>query len=477
MFLSKIDGYIVFAIFALSNIFITCIFNVKNFNIDTFLVANRSVPWIFNGLSIAATWIWGPALFLSSSQAFTSGYVGVFWFLLPNFTCFYIYIFFAQKFKNYLPYGYTLAEFMRKKYKNNTTVHFTYILLILLCQITALVLNSVIGAKLISMLTGINTNVVILLIIAITTAYSLISGFQASIITDCFEMIIIYAFIIIIIPIAIYKTGGIETIRNNIGGLHNNINLLDINTIKYFAIPSFITLWTGPITDQMFFQRVMGSNKNNVTKSFLSASLMYIIVPFALSLLGYIGVELFRSGKILLNDEQLIGGIVISSLFEKFVISFYCITILAGLCSTIDSALCATCSIGYVDIYETYLKKNKKLSAINISRLFIISIAIISTIIAFLKPNLKAMFFIIGTIRAAGFFPTILTLFGKLSLPIAIPFAIGSAIFLSLPLSIYSNLHNIEDLVIISSLSALIFPLIIFYVGYIINKRIRRLQE
>ena len=35
-------------------------------------------------MSIAATWIWSPAIFVSSSIAYFNGLYGFLWFLIPN---------------------------------------------------------------------------------------------------------------------------------------------------------------------------------------------------------------------------------------------------------------------------------------------------------------------------------------------------------------------------------------------------------
>lgn len=51
---------------------------------DGFLVANRNVGWILGGFSIAASWIWAPALFVSVQMAYQKGLAGIFWFTLPN---------------------------------------------------------------------------------------------------------------------------------------------------------------------------------------------------------------------------------------------------------------------------------------------------------------------------------------------------------------------------------------------------------
>lgn len=478
MFISQLDGLFIFLTFSIIIILSVILTKTKHFNLDSFLLDNREIPWWKNGLSIAATWIWGPALFLSSMQAFKDGIPGVFWFLLPNFTCFFIFTYFATKFRKIMPNGYTLAEFMKQRYNGSYSVHISYIFLILLCQVTAIILNSVIGAALISLVTGIETNYAILAIVGIALTYSLISGFKASIFTDCVEIVIIYAFIFTVVPLSIFKTGGISTIIQNIGGIYDHKDIFDWNTIIYFAIPTFVTLWTGPITDQMFYQRVMGSKKNQVRKSFISAAFFYIVVPFSLSLLGFVGVELFKMGALNNYDEQLIGGIVVSTLFSKTILYFYCFMALAGLCSTIDSALCAASSVGCIDVYKTYIASNssdlKKKHLLYISRLSMIIVSVIGLLIAFTKPPLIAIFFIIGTVRAAGCFPTIISMFSKKIPGYIIPFAIGSAIFVSLPLSIYANMSGSKNLVVFASLSAVFFPLFVCLLGIFIQSKFFR---
>ena len=38
----------------------------------------------FGGTSIAASWIWAPALFVSVQLAYEKGIAGIFWFTIPN---------------------------------------------------------------------------------------------------------------------------------------------------------------------------------------------------------------------------------------------------------------------------------------------------------------------------------------------------------------------------------------------------------
>lgn len=52
-----------------------------------FLLADRNLGVWPAAFSIAATWIWAPALFLASEKAYTQGLAGVFWFIAPNVAC------------------------------------------------------------------------------------------------------------------------------------------------------------------------------------------------------------------------------------------------------------------------------------------------------------------------------------------------------------------------------------------------------
>ena len=51
---------------------------------DQFLVADRTLGLWESAFSIAATWVWAPALFLAAQKAYTQGLAGVFWFTVPN---------------------------------------------------------------------------------------------------------------------------------------------------------------------------------------------------------------------------------------------------------------------------------------------------------------------------------------------------------------------------------------------------------
>lgn len=91
---------------------------------EGFLAANRNVGVIRGALSIAVSWVWAPAIFISSMQSFTKGLPGIFWFTAPNILCFFVFTPLAIRLRRLAPFGYTLPEFMFRRFNGSRLAHF-----------------------------------------------------------------------------------------------------------------------------------------------------------------------------------------------------------------------------------------------------------------------------------------------------------------------------------------------------------------
>ena len=83
---------------------------------EGFLVANRSLKHWQAAFSIAISWVWAPAIFVCSIQAYEYGLPGIFWFTVPNVVCFFIFAPLAIKLRDALPEGYTLPEYVGTRF-------------------------------------------------------------------------------------------------------------------------------------------------------------------------------------------------------------------------------------------------------------------------------------------------------------------------------------------------------------------------
>ncbi len=85
-----------------------------------FIVGNRQMGTVKSAMSIAATWIWAPALFVSAEKAYSNGWPGLFWFLVPNILCLLAFVPFARRIRQQMPEGMTLAGYMAEQYQSQT---------------------------------------------------------------------------------------------------------------------------------------------------------------------------------------------------------------------------------------------------------------------------------------------------------------------------------------------------------------------
>ena len=68
------NGVTILFVYAAIMILATVILTKKEKNVERFCVGSRSENWLMSALSIAATWIWAPALFVSTEKAYSTGW-------------------------------------------------------------------------------------------------------------------------------------------------------------------------------------------------------------------------------------------------------------------------------------------------------------------------------------------------------------------------------------------------------------------
>jgi len=371
--LTKSEGFILIIAYGVAMTLFVWLYSIKRkTSMDDFLVANRNLGLFRGAFSIAVSWIWAPAIFIVSLQAYTQGIAGVFWFTVPNILCFFLYAPFAIRLRKLLPNGYSLPDYIRVRFKDYKHTHLMSLVIYFGYQIGAIIINAVAGATLINLLTGISFQIAVLAMVGIALSYSLISGLTASVITDVIQMALILFIGFIIVPWVIIKVGGISVIQDGIGGVSGAYsNILDPKVAFAFGIAMSLGLISGPFADQMFFQRAF------------AAGIIFGVVPILLSLLGFIGAAPQVKEVINVTDPQMIGPIVVAKFLPKWALMLFTVMAFAGLSSTLDSAFSAVSSLGSIDIYRKYFNpKASPAMILKVARIFMLVTTIIGTLIA-----------------------------------------------------------------------------------------------
>ena len=403
----------------------------KKQNLEYYTVADRKNGTIQSALSIAATWIWAPALFVGSTQAYTNGWVGLFWFLVPNILTLFFIIPFAVRLRNKYPDGFTLSGFMGKTY--NPKVQKLYQFELGTLSILSMAVNILAGGAVLTMITGIPLWIGSIIMMAIVFAYTYRGGIKASLLTDAVQMIFILGALALFAPAAIAANGWDSLVAgltgiNNVDGLFSSSG---VGVALTFGIISAIGLFAGPIGDQSFWQRVFTVDKPKIGKSFALAALFFGLVPLSMSVFGFIaagtGQEVANAGFVNLE--------IIQSLFPLWVIVPFLLMLLSGLLSTVDSQLLALGSL--TTDYTKDLKKQK-------------AVMIVGAVLALLIANIPGnsvlfMFLVYGTLRAATFSITVLTLIGVKLNANGVFAGLLVSIGIGFPTFVYGNLNSLND--------------------------------
>lgn len=443
------NGLLVLVAYAAVMIIVTVVFSKKGMRPEEFHVGKRNMGTISSAMSIAATWIWAPALFTSAEKAYVNGIPGLFWFLVPNILCLILFIPFAKRIRRRMPDGITLSGFMKKEYKSES-VKKVYMFQLGALSVLSTAVQLLAGGKILSSVIGIDFFVVTIILAVIAFSYSQFSGIQASVITDAAQMIFLLLACAIFIPWALNTPGGVGNMLAGMSGVSGEFgHLFDENALMVFisfGLPTAIGLISGPFGDQCFWQRAFSVNEKKVGKSFLLGAIMFGAVPLSMGVLGFIAAG---SGFVA-RDKGIVNFELIQHLFPAWVTIPFLFMLISGLLSTVDSNLCAAASLT-TDLKITEELDDKK--KMKLSKATMILLLVSGIMIANI-PGLSVthMFLIYGTLRATTLLPTVFTLCKAKLTGQGISAGVSVALLTGLPVFAYATLNNLAVLKSIASL-------------------------
>lgn len=433
----------------------TFLFTSSKETSSSFIVADRNLPENQCAFSIAATWIWAPALFVASSQAYLKGWQGFAWFFIPNILTLILCGKLSLKIKEKFPSGYTLPEYMGSIYSKR--VKRLYNIEMVILAILSMAVQFVAGGKILSLITGISFLKMSVLLGVVALGYSMFSGLKASVITDFIQMILMLIVGIITVPLLISKTGGVESIINGLGGINKDYLTLSLKSwdlFLSFGLTTTIGLLSGPVGDQSFWQRTFAMNKSNIKKAYTKAAIIFAVIPLLMAIIGFSSAGI----GFIPNDVGIVNLEYIMAYLSPSFITMFIIMLVSGLSSTLDSNLCAISSIIAVEL-KGDIKRN--------SRIGMVLLTIAGLLIANV-PNMPivTLFLIYGVLRTSVFAGTVTTILSNKSIKERnIFYGILLAMLVGVPLYVIGASYKNMTLSIFATIFTLITPYIFIKLG------------
>ena len=379
-------------------------------NLDNFLVSGRNIGGTTGALSVAVTWVWAPALLVSSQQAFEKGLPGAFWFIIPNALALILIGTLISKLKKRMPKGFTLPQFIKENLGKKN--HILYISIILLVQIYSIIIHLTAILLILSPLLNISKTSIMIILAMIFLLLASIRGIRSSFFSDWVKFIFIFIIILFIVPLTIYLSGGLSSVLGGIGGTSGKFtNIFDWSVFLTFGIAISISLLSGATIDQQLWQRAFSIKEGKEKKAFYIGAILFFLIPLLLSSLGFIAANKTLNLPIL--NSQLAGYSVILNYLPDVLILIFISSLMISLFAAGASALCAASSVFTIDIYSTYINsKASEKKKLLVGRSSMILILLLGMMIAFI-PNIQIVYLVllIGSIRGALLIPTIVAIY------------------------------------------------------------------
>ena len=417
------EAFLILGVYFIAMMAASYFLTAKETSLKGFLVADRQMGTWKSAMSIAATWIWAPALFVSAEKAYTNGWPGLFWFLVPNIFCLLFFVPFAKRIRKQMPEGVTLSGFMGETYKSDK-IKKAYLLQLGLLAVLSTAVQLLAGAKILANMLDIGFVPTMAVLACIAFSYSQFSGIRASVITDAVQMVIILAVCALLVPWALSMDGGTMALINGVNGFGGNYeSLVDENGVKLFfafGLPTALGLLAGPFGDQCFWQRAFSIKEKCIGKSFALGALLFAVVPLSMGVLGFMA-----AGYGITADRSIVNYELVARLFPGWVTVPFLFMLISGLLSTIDSNLCAVASL-VPDIKGNANLKHTKLAMV----LLLLAGMVIASIPGITVTHL---FLVYGTLRSTTMLPTVFTLLGHRFSQEGMCYGILLAILIGLP--------------------------------------------
>jgi SSS family transporter len=199
--------YLIIVVFSLMVLMVGMAFTRSGKNIKSYFAAGGALPWWLSGLSLFMSFFSAGTFVVWGSIAYQYGWVAITIQWMMALSGLLIGTFIAARWKraNIL----TVGEYIGQRFGERLKKFYSYVFLILSFLTTGAFLYPV--AKLFNVATGFSIEYSIFILGLIIIAYTSAGGLWAVIITDVLQFVILFAAVIIVLPLAFEKIGGVNS--------------------------------------------------------------------------------------------------------------------------------------------------------------------------------------------------------------------------------------------------------------------------
>jgi Na+/proline symporter len=368
-----------------------------------YLLSNRDVGVTELSSSIVASWIHLFAFVMVSAFVFTKGFAGFFWFILPTVIVLLMMSAVSSSLLAQNNRQFTLSGFIQERY-GSTTLTRIFQAVMLFGVLNAVVANLTAFGGIATYVgkSSITYEAVVIGVAAIVLLYSLWGGLKSSIRTDMLQTGVMLLIAVGLGGAAVAAAGGFGTVWDAVQ-TKTNVSLWDPATVTNIGIMTIFILVGSSLNDNGFYQRIFAANDvSKIRRAFLLSIPIYLVILIGFGIMAGSAVPLGLEVK----DPKLAGTMVSEFLLGQWGLVLITLAFLAASASTIDTAYNSFGSI----ISNDFMPDR---DAVKVSRIAMVFIALVTTVIALFKIDIWIIFITFGTARLLTIAPVLYGVFSR----------------------------------------------------------------
>ena len=367
---------------------------------EGFMLGNRQASEIKIAFSAASCWAYVFALVINSRFTYDLGLAGFFWYSLPYVLTIIYFGFIAKSIVSKLPEGFTLSEYISKRYQNKNLTYLYQILQLAAAvyAITANLTGFGILAEYVS--TDFNYNTIILVLGITVLAYSLWGGIRSCHVTDFIQMPFILIVSVTFGVISVFKSGGFSTVITNWLTAKPE-SILSVDKVLDPGILLFLLFAGSIMADNSHYQNALSLKKGSrIVRTYFMAGIILLLTLIGLALLAAGAYSV----PVDVTKGDLASIIVTKYHFGEIGAIIFMLMVLFKASSVLDSSLNGAGTILANDVV-------KKGNPVKISRLTMIVVMTLGIILTTMKIDLWILITTFGMLRVLAVAPTVYALF------------------------------------------------------------------
>lgn len=366
---------------------------------DDYMLAGRNIGLALSTATLMASWVTGNTTLLAPEFGYRNGLWGMFSYALAGLGLI-LFAPLAIRIKQVMPRGRTSGDFIRLRY--GRAAWWVFMVITAIYTLGFLITQAMGAGILLEALSGFDYRLGMVVVIGVSTIYTLYGGMRAVVGTDFIQSLLIMGLLVVVAVLA-FQRFPLEQVHSNLATSHpDRLNLL-LPAGLLIAWNSALFSMGEVFHNNIWWSRVFSSRPSVVFNSFILGGLAWMTVPVVTGSIGLVAL----ADNLELPQVNMVFPVMASQLLGAGGSALVFVVVFASLTSTLDSLLASTADLVAEDVIFKLL--NPQLSDAQLrqaTKLLVVMLGLITLALSWPRlDSLASVLFFTGALVASTIWP------------------------------------------------------------------------